>query len=321
MPFQGLLMYIGTSRLVRRLHKKMKFDCIDAHYVYPDGLAATLLARLLKVPVVISARGTDINLFPKFGMIRPMIRWTLKRSDGLVGVCTALTDEMVELGAQPGKVKAIGNGVDLERFRPMDRAEARRKLGMPEDAKIAVSVGSLIPRKGYQYLIPAFAKISSRHPNLRLYIVGEGNFRGELERIVRDAGMQDLIQIVGNRANEELALWYAAADVSCLVSSREGWPNVLLESMACGTPVVATRVWGVPEIIVSRELGIMVEQNTEDIANGLDLALQTQWDRNLLVQHARTRTWEVVAEEVESFLAARVSERINKAGTGQFQNT
>ncbi len=314
-------MFLGTFTLVRRLHRKMKFDCIDAHYVYPDGLAATLLARLLKIPVIISARGTDINHFPKFRMIRPMIRWTLKQSDGLVGVCTALKDAMVEIGAQPAKVQVIGNGVDLQRFAPIDRAAARRKLGISEEGKIVVSVGSLIPRKGFQYLIPAFAKVAPRHPGLQLYLVGEGNFRRELEGVVSKSGMQGRIHLVGNRANEELALWYSAAEVSCLVSSREGWPNVLLESMACGTPVVATRVWGVPEIIVSSELGIMVEQNTEEIANGLERALQTQWDRTTLVQHARTRTWEVVAEEVEDFLAARVFEPASRDKTNYMQGT
>jgi teichuronic acid biosynthesis glycosyltransferase TuaC len=307
MPFQGLLMFLGAFRLVQRLQRKMKFDCLDAHYVYPDGFAATLLARLLKLPVIISARGTDINLFPQFWMIRPMIRWTLKRSDGLIGVCSALKDAMVELGAAPAKARVIGNGVDLQRFGPIERRAARRKLGISEEGEIVVSVGSLIPRKGYHYLIPAFAKIAPRHPNLQLYIVGEGNFRGELERIVENLDMNGRIKLVGNWPNEELALWYCAADVSCLVSSREGWPNVLLESMACGTPVVATRVWGVPEIITSPELGIMVEQDSEDIAKGLDRALLTEWDRTRLVKHAGTRTWEVVAEEVENFLLSRVS--------------
>jgi len=319
MPLQGLLMFLGSFLLVLRLHKRKNFHCIDVHYVYPDGFAGVLLGKLINRPVIVSARGTDMNLFPKFRLIRPMIRWTVRQSEGLVGVCTALKDAMVELGAPPAKVAVIGNGVDVKRFKPLDRQAARRVLKLPEEAQIIVSVGALIPRKGYQYLIPAIAELVPGHPTVHLYVVGEGDFRPELEELARKLGVQDRVFLVGTRPNEELSDWYSAAEVSCLVSSREGWPNVLLESMACGTPVVATRVWGVPEVIVSPELGIMVNQNSQEIAAGLERALRTAWDREALVRHASTRTWEVVAEEVERFLAARSSvlrEPPEAAGSG-----
>lgn len=317
MALQGLLMFLGSFSLVLRLHRRIDFHCIDAHYVYPDGFAGILLGKLLRRPVIVTARGTDINLFPKFRTIRPMIRWALRQSKGLVGVCGALKDAMVELGAPPRKVHVIGNGVDVRRFHPLNRQTARRELKMPEAGKILVSVGALIPRKGYQYLLPAVAKVLVRHPNLRLYIVGEGGFRPELEQMVRDFDLLGRVFLVGNRPNEELSHWYSAADVSCLVSSREGWPNVLLESLACGTPVVATRVWGVPEVMVSPALGIMVEQTIHDIAEGLEHALQTQWDRNVLIGHAMGRTWEVVAEELDSFLARQVSPSLKPPATAE----
>ncbi len=306
MPLHGLLMFVGSVSLVRRLHKRMNFDCIDAHYVYPDGFAAILLGKWLGLPVVVSARGTDINLFPSFRLIRPMILWTLERANGIVGVCSALKDAMVELGVPPDKILVIGNGVDLQRFQPRERTEARRKLGLPEDAHIVVAVGALIPRKGYQFLIPAVSAIAPQHPRLRLYIVGKGDFRGELEALARELGIPDRVYLVGNKPNEELAWWYSAADVTCLPSSREGWPNVLLESLACGTPVVATGVWGVPEVIVSPELGVIVHQDVRAIATGLEHALRKQWDRTALVEHARARTWEVVAAELERCLAAHI---------------
>jgi len=215
MPLQGLLMFLGSFSLVYRLNRRMNFDCIDAHYVYPDGFAAILLGKLVRRPVIVSARGTDMNLFPSFRLIRPMIRWTIRRSNGLVGVCSALKDAMVELGALPEKVQVIGNGVDVERFEPLDRQEARRKLKLPEEGQILLSVGALIPRKGYQYLIPALAAIAPQHPTLRLYIVGEGPFRKELEGMAGKLGVRDRVFFVGSRANDELSLWYSAADVSC----------------------------------------------------------------------------------------------------------
>lgn len=305
MAFHGLLMFLGSCRLVRKLAHSENFVAIDAHYVYPDGFAAILLGRMLKLPVVVSARGTDMNLFPMFRLIRPMIRWTLRRVTGGIGVCTPLRDAMVEMGLPFDQSVVIGNGIDLERFRPMEQAEARRCLGLPEDATVLVAVGALIPRKGFHFLIPAFARIVQQRPNCHLYIIGDGDQRRELEGLARDHGVDDRVHLVGGCPNEKLRNWYSAADLSCLASSREGWPNVLLESLACGTPVVATQVWGVKEVIVSPTLGVLVEQNVGDIARGLEDALSHSWDRQGLIGHAASRTWGVVAEEVEQYFSSR----------------
>jgi glycosyltransferase involved in cell wall biosynthesis len=302
MAIHGMLMFLGSFHLVRKLHKELSFDCIDAHYIYPDCFAAVLMGKRLGLPVIASARGTDINLFPSFRLVRPMIQWTLKNTAGNIGVCRALADEMIALGAQADRVTVIGNGVDLDRFQPVDQAEARRKLDIPADAQVIVAVGALIPRKGYQFLIPAIASIASRYPKLKAYIVGKGD-RTELQELCRKYNVEDRVFLVGSRPNEELNLWYSAADLSCLVSSREGWPNVILESLACGTPVLATGLWGVPEILVSPELGIMVAQERQAIADGLSQALSRAWDRDAILRYARTRTWDVVAQEVEQYLA------------------
>jgi teichuronic acid biosynthesis glycosyltransferase TuaC len=312
MYVQGILIFLGSFLLVRKLHRQKSFDCIDAHYIYPDCFAAVIIGKLLRLPVIASARGTDINLYPKFRGLRPMIRWTLKNTAGNIGVCRALADEMIALGAPPGKVTVIGNGVDLNRFHPVDRKEARRQLNVPQDAIVAVAVGALIPRKGYQFLIPALAAIAEQFPSLRLYIVGKGE-QSELKVLAESQGVADRVFFAGSRPNEELNLWYSAADVSCLVSSREGWPNVVLESLACGTPVLATGLWGVPEILVSPELGIMVQQQIAEIADGLAQALTKIWDRNRIINYARTRTWDAVADEVEKYFAHTLKEKITEA--------
>lgn len=308
MPLHGLLMFLGSLRTAQCLHKEMKFECIDAHFVYPDGLAAVLLGRVLKIPVVVSARGTDINLYPTFRFIRSLIRWTLKHAAGSIAVSSSLAEVMLELGARPKRIRVIGNGIDLDRFSPLAPSEARNHLGLPSTGKIIVSVGALIPRKGFHFLIPAFAKIAERFPDLRLYILGEGDYRSRLEALIQESKLESQVKLVGNIPNEQLKHWFSAADLSCLVSSREGWANVLQESMACGTPVVATRVWGAPEIVVSPELGILVEQNTEEIAAALLTAVGKDWNRPWIAEHAAKRTWQIVAAEVEEFLALCVSD-------------
>jgi teichuronic acid biosynthesis glycosyltransferase TuaC len=306
MPLHGLSMFAGSLGTVRQLHEKMQFDCIDAHYVYPDGFAAVRLGKTLGIPVIVSARGTDISLFPSFRLIRPMIQWTLRNATGVIGVCEALKQSMLSLGASVENTRAIGNGVDVQRFLPMERREARTKLGIPLDAEVVVAVGNLVPVKGYQFLIPAIARLAIQDPKIMLYIVGEGYFRAKLEALAQQEKVQDRAIFVGRKPNEDLRYWYSAADLSCLASSREGWANVLLESLACGTPVVATRVWGAPEVITSPELGVLVDQSVDSIAAGLDLALHKRWDREVLARYAASRTWDVVAGEVENFLKLQI---------------
>jgi glycosyltransferase involved in cell wall biosynthesis len=304
MPLHGFLMFLGALGAGRRLHRQFAFDCIDAHYVYPDGFAAILLGKILNIPVVVSARGTDINVFPSFGLIRPLIRWTLQQAKGLIAVSSALKDRMVRLGTPADKIRVIPNGIDVERFGPMDRYEARRSLGIPVTGALIVSVGSLVPAKRHAVLIEAVAQLSTQIPGLKAYIIGDGSLRSELEDLRRRTHMEDRVFLVGEKSNAELCRWFSAADASCLVSAREGWPNVVMESLACGTPVIATRVGGIPEIIVSSELGILVAEDLRSITDGIASALSRKWDREALVSYARSRTWEVVATEVEEYLSA-----------------
>jgi len=304
MRFHGRLMYGGCESLVRQLHARERFDCIDAHFVYPDGFAACLLGKMLGVPVIVSARGTDLTLYPSFRTIRPLIEWTLDHAAGLIAVSASLKNEMLALGANRKKIRVIANGVDINRFQATDRGFARRQLGLSVDAQIVVSVGALLPVKGHDRLIAAIAAMKDQFPRLRAYIVGEGSERARLESQIREAGIAERVFLVGSKPNDELQAWFNAADVSCLASSREGWPNVVSESIACGTAVVATNVGGVQEIISSPELGIVVEPELSAIARGLADALRTHWNRDVMVEHAQQRTWETVAHEVQEHLDA-----------------
>ena len=302
MPLHGFLMFLGALRVGRRLHRQYGFDLVDAHYVYPDGLAGLLLGKLLGIPVVVSARGTDINLFPSFVLIRPMIRWTLIRAAGLIAVSAALADRMMKLGAAAGRIRVISNGVDIERFEPLDRIEARRSLGLPIAGPIIISVGSLVPAKRHDLLIASIARIVPQIPDLKAYIIGDGELRANLEAQIRKADMEDHVFLLGKKSNTDLCPWFSAANASCLASEREGWPNVVMESLACGTPVVATRVGGIPEIIVSPDLGNMVDGNPDSMAAGIVSSLDRRWNREVMVRYVRSRTWEAVARDLQEYL-------------------
>lgn len=303
MPLHGLLMFLGAQKLARRLHGQKPFDCIDAHYVYPDGFAAVLLGKLLRIPVAVWALGTDINVFSLFPTIRPLVRWTLNNASGIIAVSSALKSRMIELGVPENKIQFIGNGVDTELFRLGDKLEARRALGLPEGGKILVSVATLREAKGHQHVIAALAKIAPRYPGLRLYLVGEGSYRTQIEQLVQKLSLQDRVFLAGSRSNDEIPLWFNAANLSVLASSREGWPNVILESLACGTPVIGTPVGQIPEILASGDLGLITEQNPEALASAIDTALGREWNRTRLMRFAHSRPWKTVALESEQYLA------------------
>jgi teichuronic acid biosynthesis glycosyltransferase TuaC len=308
MPLHGLLVFLGAIRLARQLHRKVQFDCIDAHFIYPDGFAAVLVGKVLKLPVIVSARGTDINVYPSYRMIRPMLRWTLRNAAAVIAVSGDLKNKMLELGVPETKIQVISNGVDVERFQPQEQRAARQRLGIPEEGAVLLSVGSLIESKGHHLVIAAMAELGSKWPELRLYIVGEGVYRPQLEDLIREKQLQGRIFLRGNRSNAELATWFSAASLSCLMSSREGWPNVVSESLACGTPVLATRVGGIPEILISPELGQMVSRDVPSIADGLDSALARSWNRQEIANYGRSRSWDAVSGEVAALLEAKTGQ-------------
>lgn len=240
------------------------FDLIDAHYFYPDGVAAAFLGRQLGKPVFITARGTDINLIPEYKIPRKMILWAASRASGLITVSAALKDRLCDIGVAPEKITVLRNGVDLERFRPLGRAEQRSAMGML--SPLLLSVGNLVESKGHDLVIRALALL----PDMHLAIIGEGPEKQALQQLASSLGVAGRIEFLGSLPQSELPRYYSAADALVLASSREGWANVLLEAMACGTPVVATKVGGNPEVVASPAAGILAETRTpEGIADAI----------------------------------------------------
>jgi glycosyltransferase involved in cell wall biosynthesis len=233
------------------------FDLIDAHYFYPDGVAATMIGKALNKPVVITARGTDINLIPQYEKPRRMILQAAEDCAAMITVCVALKDAIVGLGGTAQKITALRNGVDLELFRPEDKAQARAAFGMNDHFAIA-SVGHLIERKGHHLVIEALAQM----PAAELYIAGSGEEEDHLRALAAQLGVADRVHFLGAMPQAKLRTLYSAVDCLVLASSREGWANVLLEAMACGTPVVATNVWGTPEVVASPDAGVLMDERS-----------------------------------------------------------
>nr|WP_314542797.1 glycosyltransferase family 4 protein [uncultured Massilia sp.] len=276
-----LLAQAAKPAIGRLLDEGFDFDVIDAHYFYPDGVAAAMLGRYFNRPVVITARGSDITLLPHYALPRRMIRWAAGRAAAIITVCDALRDEVVKLGVDGAKVTSLRNGVDLQLFRPTER--------QPDQPFTLVTVGHLVPVKAQELIVGALPLL----PGVRLVIAGDGPNRGMLERLAADLGVAERVRFLGAVPQAELRAQYGAADAMVLASSREGWANVLLESMACGTPVVASRVWGTPEVVAAPEAGVlMAERSPQGVADAVNALRAAYPDRAATRRYAERFSWD-----------------------------
>lgn len=287
----ALLYAAAAPVLARLLRTGALFDLIDAHYLYPDGVAAVMLGRRFGLPVVMTARGSDVTQLPDYALPRRMIRWAMARADAMISVSAGLKRAMIELGVEPGRVTVLRNGIDLDGFRPpTDRLALRAGLGL--DGPTLLSVGHLIDRKGHHHAIEALTHL----PDWTLLIVGEGPERAALEALAARLGVAGRVRLLGAHPHAELPRFYGAADAMVLASSREGWANVLLEAMACGTPVVASDIPGNDEVVQRPEAGLIVERNTaEGFADGVRALWAAAPDRVAVRRYAEGFSWDATS--------------------------
>jgi glycosyltransferase involved in cell wall biosynthesis len=305
MHLAPLLLALGARRALEQVRSEgFDFDVIDAHYVYPDGVAAALLSRWLGRPFTVTARGSDVNLIAQYRGPRAMMRWALQRAAAGIGVSESLAQRLLDIGAPPERVHVARNGVDTELFRPEPQAEARARLGLGT-GPVLLSVGNLLEVKRHHLVIEALARLRQTHPAAELAIVGAGPLRAALEAAAAAAGMAAAVRFAGAQSQDALRSWYCAADLLVLASSREGWPNVLLEAMACGTRVVASRVGGVPEIVCRPELGATVEiREAGDLATAVLGVLAQPSLRDDVRAHALRMGWEPTCLQLRAVLEA-----------------
>jgi glycosyltransferase involved in cell wall biosynthesis len=254
-----------------------------------------------------------LPLLVPFRLRRPQLRFALRRAARVIAVAESLKRDAVALGVPAARVRVIENGIDPELFHAIDRTESRRSLGLAKYGPLLVSVGTLAPRKGFHLVMEAMAKLGKSWPTLRFAIVGgdgaEGAMLAELRQLAERLKIADRVVFAGPRKSEELARWYAAADLFVLATAHEGCPNVVLEALACGTPVVATPVGNIPELLDGTgglETGVLVERNVESIAAGIDQALSRGWDPDAVRARVESRTWRAVGAEVAEELRAAV---------------
>lgn len=291
----GLFMALSSYFTVRRLVRQHQLNILDVHFGYPDGAAGARLARWLRLPMVLTLRGKEERQ-ARMSVGAPLRRAVLA-ADRLVTVSTALRDVAIGFGADPARITVIGNGIDLAKFSPIPRAEARSALNLPAQAKVLVSVGTLVERKGFHRVIDCLPALMARQPDLHYLVVGgagpEGDIGARLREQVAQLGLGDRVHFLGAYPSDRLKLPLSAADVFVLATSYEGWANVFLEAMACGLPVVSTDVGGNAQVVCDERLGTIVPfGDGEALAAAIDAALVRAWDREFIRAYAESNAWE-----------------------------
>jgi glycosyltransferase involved in cell wall biosynthesis len=272
-------------------------DVIDAQFGFPDGVAACWLSRWNRLPFTVTLRGAEVE-HARGPIRRKALAWAFANAAGVIAVSNRLREFAVSLGASEARAAVIPNGVDRTIFHPRDRATCRDKHGIPREARVVLSAGHLIELKGHHRIIRALAQVDGA---MLLIAGGEGaraSYAAEIRREAGAPGVAGRVRFLGHVSPETLAELMPAADVFCLASSREGWPNVVQEAQSCGTPVVATDVGAAPDMIPSSDYGSIVPPNdVSALAQALSQALERSWNRDEIARWGARRDWSAVASE------------------------
>jgi len=291
-----VFMFMPLLRLMKRLDQQEPIDVINAHWIFPDGVAAGWVARKLGKPIVLTALGCDINHYPSLPFRKGLIQGALRMADVVTVKGNGLKEKALELQVPDKNIFVIPNGVDLKRFRITDRNEARRQLGIQGSGPFLLTVGSLDEVKGSRFLLEALKEMAIHGVTLpHLLIVGEGPLKQDLLTQAQGYGISQKVTFLGKKPHHEIPLWMNAANLFCLPSIREGRPNVLMEALACGTPAVASDVGSVSEIIQEGNGRMALPGDPESFRLQILACLNRKWERNAIRKTVGGYTWDECA--------------------------
>jgi len=284
--------------LLRELRRSFPFDVVDAEFFWPDGVAAMHLARALGLPFSVKARGSDIYHWGDVPGVREQVLAAAEAASGLLAVSQSLKDEMVGRGMAGEKIKVHHTGVDLDAYRPVDRAAVKRTLGV--EGPLLATVGALIERKGQAFALEALARL----PGATLLLIGDGPDRAELGGKAEALGIADRVRFLGSQPPAEVARLVAAADVMLLPTRAEGIANAWVEALACGTPVVTCAAGAAADVIDRPEAGRIVARDSEALARAVGELLRSPPEQAAVRRAAERFSWERNAKELEAHLRA-----------------
>ncbi|TQV88889.1 glycosyltransferase [Aliikangiella coralliicola] len=292
----------GIKSTLSKLKAQGLADIVSAHWVYPDGVGSLLAAKKLNLPVTLHALGCDINEYTKYFLRRRQIVSAMNKANANVVKSNELKSKLVALGVNENKISVILNGVDKNKFQNIDQTKAREKLDLDPSEKYVIFIGNFQIEKGLNHLLDAVHQIKDRP--FKLLVVGDGRLKTQVEAQIKELSISDKVQLVGRVSHEMIPVYMSAANLLCLPSLREGCPNVVIESLTCGTPVVASKVGAVPDMITNETHGKMVEPaNSQALAEAIDQCLDL---KNSSTLNFEWYSWEENAEKISQVFNASI---------------
>ena len=297
-----------------RLHRKHRFDLIHAFWLLPNGFIGAIISKLCKVPLMVALRGSDIFISKKNLFFRAMARWTLRQASMVTSVTPAFFADLEAFGVPAKKMRLIPNGSHPRLFPAPSRSQLvalRQRLSIPEGDVVIFALGRIVLKKGFDILIQALPLIQEQVPNVTVIIGGDGTDLGRLKTLVKELGVSASVRFPGTITRTDVAAYFHLCDLFTLPAifdpkgNVDGCPNVILEAMACGKPVVASDISGIPVIVKEGETGILVkEKNIAELASALVALLTDKTKREQFGLAGQQRilnelTWEKAIEQIK----------------------
>jgi glycosyltransferase involved in cell wall biosynthesis len=312
-PLHGHATFLSLAAYLAKVRLEFPWDVVVGSNAYPDGVGAADVAAITRAPLVQNVIGTDVNELPDRPALGPQIRWALRRAGRVIAVSHAMAERVVSLGVPRDRVVAQHNGVEGETFAIRSTKEARARIGLNHEGPVIVYVGNVKIGKGVKVLVEAMAPLVRRHgrKDVLLAVVGSGEADQEIAQVVQDLGLGQHVRLAGRQLHTDVPYWISAGDVFCLPSYMEGCPNVVLEALASGRPVVATRVGGIPELVREGETGHLVPPgDPEALADALARTLSRTWDADAQRGSVEYLSWDAVARSYKGIIEAAMREEL-----------
>jgi glycosyltransferase involved in cell wall biosynthesis len=290
---------VCTSCLNLVKAKKMKFNLIHAHFM-DFGFIGAALKHYYGAPFVLTAHGSDVYDFPfRKPWYNALAKYVLKSADKVITVSQFNANKLLSLGLQSNKLHIIPNGYNHLLFRPIPQILMRKKLGLPLNKKVLLSIGNLVDAKGHTYLIDAMKILLKRRSDLLLIIIGSGPLENFLAQKICKLRLGQQILLIGQKNHEEIPIWINAADIFVLPSKNEGFPTVIPEALACGKPVIGSKIGGIPEVLNNTNVGMLVNpQDPHGLADAVFEALDKDWDPLLISDYSHKYTWKNISKQI-----------------------
>jgi len=309
-PLNPLLYARAVGPLIESWSRRGEVDVIDAHFCWPDGVAASKVASRLGLPYVVTLRGV-LGRYAHDPIKCASVVRSLEGASAVIAVSQSLKDAAAGLGVSPHRIHVVPNGVDSEVFHPGDRHAARKSLGRPPDEVMLITVGHLCRRKGVHRVLELLPELLDQHDRLRYVVVGanaaEDRFADHLRRLTGKLGLSRYVSFTGALNDHEVARWLQAADLFVLPTTNEGWCNALSEAVATNLPVVCTDVGGNREVVANTNAALVPPNDARSLRETLRRFLDSPGRLNANAGRTMQRAWSRVGAETADVLHAAIT--------------